>query len=268
MNRTRTHSLSTAPQYSHISSMTACLSNHGGGRRQCVNMVRGEGEHIRGRSTSASMVGGSSSSIAVSTKSTSTASRNAVLSLEQFYQTQSRFGARIQLKSSRINTFEEKYSRINGQRPTYEGTDAMNYIMLNAFSTEMFCYSNFDKTEGNLCQKVMSKITLPYGVKDEFYYEEIIAPMIHIKYHNIKSNFQNTVRDVVLGEFVHLFNLVITANLTISFLFGIWRIEGASRLVLIKIFCRMTRNHFGNSLIQSRRIWMIRRMTVVTWGGR
>ena len=47
----------------------------------------------------------------------------------------------------------------------------------------------------------MSKITLPYGVKDEFYYEEVIAPMIHIKYRNLKSSIQNAVRDVVLSKF-------------------------------------------------------------------
>ena len=39
----------------------------------------------------------------------------------------------------------------------------------------------------------MNKITLPYGVKDEFYYEEVIAPMIHIKYCHLDSNFQNVV---------------------------------------------------------------------------
>jgi hypothetical protein len=60
--------------------------------------------------------------------------------------------------------------------------------MVNVLSTEMICYvkllefgwSYFDKTEGILYQKVMSKITLPYGVEDEFYYEEVIPSMIHI----------------------------------------------------------------------------------------
>jgi len=124
------------------------------------------------------------------------------------------------MKTSRSNTFGKKYSRINGQRPTYKGTDAMNYIEVNVFSTEMFGYvkfleygwNNFDKTDGTLCQKIMSKITLLYGVKDEFYYEEVIAPMIPIKYRNIKPNFQNTMRDVVMGEFMSLVDSVITMN--------------------------------------------------------
>ena len=96
----------------------------------------------------------------------------------------------------------------------------MNYIEVNVFSTEMFGYvkfleygwNNFDKTDGTLCQKIMSKITLLYGVKDEFYYEEVIAPMIPIKYRNIKPNFQNTMRDVVMGEFMSLVDSVITMN--------------------------------------------------------
>ena len=71
----------------------------------------------------------------------------------------------------------------------------------------------------------MSKITLPHGVKDEFYYKEVFAPIFHIMYCNIKSNVQNTVRDVAIGEYMPLFNLVITINLTIYVLFGIRRIE-------------------------------------------
>jgi uncharacterized lipoprotein YehR (DUF1307 family) len=97
------------------------------------------------------MVGGSSSSIAVSTKSTGTESGNTLLNLEQFYQTQSKerqmkmdpvqeqFNHQV-MKTSRINTFGEKYSRINGQRHTYEDTNAMNYIKVNVFSTDMFCF--------------------------------------------------------------------------------------------------------------------------------
>ena len=41
----KAHSLSIAPQYSHISSMIFCLSYHGGGRRQDVNPERGDDEH-------------------------------------------------------------------------------------------------------------------------------------------------------------------------------------------------------------------------------
>jgi len=85
------------------------------------------------------------------------------------------------------------------------------------FSTEIFCYvkfleygwSKFYKTEAALCHMVISKITLLYGVKDEFYYKQVIAPMIHIKYCNSKSTFQNTLRDSGMGEFMPLFNLVI-----------------------------------------------------------
>ena len=39
----------------------------------------------------------------------------------------------------------------------------------------------------------MNKIILPYGVKDEFYYEEVFAPMIHIKYCQLESDSQNAV---------------------------------------------------------------------------
>ena len=98
----------------------------------------------------------------------------------------------------------------------------------------------------------MSRITLPYGVRDEFYYEEVVAHMIPIKYCDIKPNFQNTVRDVVMGEFMPLVDSVVTMNLTTSVLFGIRRIEEWICKVdfIQKNFSWMTRNHFGNSLIQ------------------
>ena len=106
--------------------MTFCLSTHGGGRRQDVNPERGKDEHIRGRSMSASMVGGSSSSIAVSTTSTGTVSGNTALNLEQFSQMQLKeMQMQIDLmqkqlnhqvmKTSRSNTFGKKYSRIRAK---------------------------------------------------------------------------------------------------------------------------------------------------------
>ena len=39
------------------------------------------------------------------------------------------------------------------------------------------------------------------GVNAEFYYEEVIAPMIHTKYCHLESNFLNAVREVVMNEF-------------------------------------------------------------------
>lgn len=89
-----------------------------------------------------------------------------------------------------------KYSRINGQRPTYEVINAINYIKRNMFITEMLNYvkfleygmRNFDKSEGTMCHKVVIKITLLYGVKDELYYKDRMTPMIHSKYNNLKSN--------------------------------------------------------------------------------
>jgi hypothetical protein len=52
------------------------------------------------------------------------------------------------MKTSRSNTFGKKYSRINHQRPSYEGTNAMNYIKVNAFSAEMFSCVKFLNSGG------------------------------------------------------------------------------------------------------------------------
>jgi hypothetical protein len=72
----------------------------------------------------------------VSTASTGTVAGNVVLNLEQFYQmqlkdmqmkidsVQEQLNHQI-MKTSTSNIFGKKYSRINGQRPIYEGTDSM-----------------------------------------------------------------------------------------------------------------------------------------------
>jgi hypothetical protein len=46
--------------------------------------------------------------------------------------------------------------------------------------------------------KAVEKV--PHGMRIKNYYEDTIAPMVHVKYRTIKSNFTNVCRKVVIGK--------------------------------------------------------------------
>ena len=51
-----------------------------------------------------------------------------------------------------------------------------------------------------MCQVVVKEVLLTHGATEDYYYETVIALMIYIKYQNIKSNLQNAICKVIMGE--------------------------------------------------------------------
>ena len=101
--------------------------------------------------------------------------------------------------------------RVGGQRPQYDGTDAVNYQWVTAYAADILFphikflerrWSEYDETKDIVCDKMMNKtgIYVPRCIEKSWYWENTIAGMVHIKYRNLKCNFYNASRKAFLSK--------------------------------------------------------------------
>ena len=104
-----------------------------------------------------------------------------------------------------------KLVRVGGQRPQYDGTDAVNYQRVTAYAADILFphikflergWNEYDETKDSVCDKMMNKtgIYVPRCLEKSWYWENTIAGMVHIKYRNLKCNFHNAVRKAFLSK--------------------------------------------------------------------
>ena len=101
--------------------------------------------------------------------------------------------------------------RVGGQRPQYDGTDAVNYQQVTAYAADILFphikflergWNGYDETKDSMCDKMMNKtgIYVPRCIEKSWYWENTIAGMVHIKYRNLKCNFHNASRKAFLSK--------------------------------------------------------------------
>ena len=104
-----------------------------------------------------------------------------------------------------------RVERDGGQRPQYDGTDAVNYQREMAYAADILFphikilergWNEYDETKDSMFDKMMNKtgIYVPRCIKKCWYWEKTIAGMVHIKYRNVKCNFHNALRKAFLSK--------------------------------------------------------------------
>ena len=92
--------------------------------------------------------------------------------------------------------------RVGGQRPQYNGTDAVNCQQVTAHvGYDLFTHIKFlergqnenNQKNDSVCDKMMSKtgIYVSCCIEESWYWENTIAGMFHIKNRILKCNFHN-----------------------------------------------------------------------------
>jgi hypothetical protein len=120
-------------------------------------------------------------------------------------------------KETQASTCKWRGIRVGEQHSQYDGTDAVTYnrvttytyagdVLLPHIKFHERGWNEYDEMKESVCDKMINKTgnCVPHCIEKDWFWNNTIAGMVHIKYRNMKCNYHNAVLKAILRKFLSL----------------------------------------------------------------